>query len=385
MLEGVLKRRLSGKSEVLIALVLLLSSLGWVGCGDRANGAGDDTAADEAGEEQKEEAIPVEVTKLTRGPIEAVLRFSADLEAEESVPVYSRASHRVLRLLVEEGDRVAKGEVMVTLESDEQRNAVAKTKSQLDKAKRDYDRQQSLFEQALISDQVFNESRYELEQLEISLADAKRQLSYTEVRAPISGTVTQRLVKVGDQVTVNQHLFDLVDFDSLVVRLFVPERDLSRVAVGQQTRLTSQALPDRVFLGQVERIAPIVDPRTGTIKVTVEVPQETGLLPGLFLEAELVTAVRADALLVPKRSLVLDEDQVFVFRLGAEERVEKILAQPVLEDSHWIEVIEGLAEGDQVVIAGQAGLKDGDLVRLIEDKSPESLKELVEDEDSSDA
>ncbi|MBZ0111306.1 MAG: efflux RND transporter periplasmic adaptor subunit, partial [Thermoanaerobaculia bacterium] len=352
-----------GSDRVLPLLFVVLTAilgLGLVGCGDRANGA-DDAATE--GEAVDKDAIPVEVAALARGPIEAVLRFSADLEAEESVPVVSRAAHRVLRLLVEEGDRVTKGALLATLEAEEQRNAVAKIDSQLTKARRDYERQRSLFDQALISEQTFIESRYELEQLEINLVDAKRELSYTEVRAPISGTVTQRLVSLGDQVTVNQHLFDIVDFDSLVVRLFVPERDLSRVKVGQEARLSSQALPGRAFFGTVERIAPIVDPRTGTIKVTVKVPQETGLLPGLFLEAQLVTAVRSDALLVPKRSLVLDEDQAFVFRLDDEGRVEKILARAVLEDSAWIEVIEGLAEGDRVVVAGQAGLKDGDLVR----------------------
>lgn len=351
----------------LLVLFLAVSMSGWIGCGERANGSAEDLEGDETAQEE-EKAIPVEVTELTRGPIEAVLHFSADLEAEEAVPVFARAANHVVRLLVEEGDRVEKGQLMVVLESDEQRNAVQRIESQLDKAQRDFERQQNLYDQALVSEQVFIESRYELEQLQLNLDDARRQLSYTQVRAPIAGTVTQRMVKVGDQVNLNQHLFDLVDFDSLVVRLFVPESDLSRVAVGQQVRLTSQALPDRVFLGQVARVAPIVDPQTGTVKVTADVPAESGLLPGLFLEADLVTAVRTDALLVPKRSLVLDEDQAFVFRLGDDQTVEKILARPVLEDSSWIEVREGLEVGDRIVIAGQAGLKNGDRVRLVGDQ-----------------
>jgi membrane fusion protein (multidrug efflux system) len=374
--HGAVVRGIGGRRVRLLSIGLVaLLGVGLSGCGGQANGADESSTGDAEGADDKaadKDSIPVEVASLSRGPIEAVLRFSADLEAEESVPVVSRSAHRVLRLLVEEGDRVSKGALLVTLESAEQRNAVAKIDSQLTKARRDYERQQSLFDQALISEQVFIESRYELEQLEINLVDARRELSYTEVRAPIAGTVTQRLVNLGDQVTINQHLFDIVDFDSLVVRLFVPERDLARVKVGQEARLSSQALPGRAFFGTVQRIAPVVDPRTGTIKVTVKVPQETGLLPGLFLEAQLVTAVRSDALLVPKRSLVLDEDQAFVFRLDDEGRVEKILARAVLEDSAWIEVVEGLVEGDRVVVAGQAGLKDGDRVRLVGASAPVS-------------
>ncbi|MDX1630670.1 MAG: efflux RND transporter periplasmic adaptor subunit [Thermoanaerobaculia bacterium] len=335
---------------------------------------GQESRAEDPGSEEAEEQddrAPVEVAVLQRGPIETVLRFTADLEAERSVPVYARAPHRVTSLAVEEGDEVRRGEVLATLEREAQANALAKVEGQLAKARRDFERQERLFEQELISQETFNQTTYELEQLEIALEDARRELSYTRVEAPIAGTVTRRLVNVGDQVTVNQHLFDIVDFDSLVVRVFVPERQMSRVRVGQPARLRAPSLPARRVEGEVERIAPVVDPQTGTVKVTVDVPREPGLRPGMFLDVALVVAVDDEALLVPKRALVLEDDRSFVFRVTGEETVERLGIDPVLEDARAV-AVDGstLAVGDRLVVAGQAGLKPGDEVRIVGDSEP---------------
>ena len=350
-----------------LSAVLLLGPLACAEGESRAEDGDETGEAGEDGEEGEEDSrAPVEVAVLERGPIEAVLRFSADLEAERSVSVYARAPYRVTSLRVEEGDRVRRGDTLASLERDAQENAVAKVESQLAKARRDHERQQRLFEQELISQETFHQATYEIEQLEIALQEARRELSYTTVEAPIDGIVTRRLVKRGDQVTVNEHLFDLVDFDSLVARVYVSERELARVRGEQPVRIRAQALPGRAFVGRVDRIAPVVDPRTGTVKVTVNVPWEEGLRPGMFLDVEIVTAVEERALLVPKRALVLDDDEVYVFRMTDEGTAERVAIVPALEAPGAVAVADGeLAPGQRVIIAGQAGIKAGDEVRIV--------------------
>ncbi len=318
-----------------------------------------------------EEAVPVEVSALGRGAIEAVLRYSTNLEAEESVGVYSQAARQVRELAVEEGRVVQKGQLLLRLQDEEQRTLLAKSASQLARAEREYERQQRLHAGQMISEQAFNNATYDLEQLKLAHEEALRELSYTEVRAPISGTITERLVSLGDHVMVNQHLFDIVDFSSIVARVYVPEKELPRLRNGQLARLSSAALGPQVYTGRVERLAPIVDPKSGTVKVTVALPDTVGLAPGMFVDVELVTATRTDALLVPKRALVYDNDQVFVYRLENENRVHRVLLRPVLEDKEHVEPAPGLggaglSPGDRVVIAGQAGLKEGGLVRVLE-------------------
>ncbi len=383
---------------ILGILLLLLSAVSSIGCGqgdqveastddtrggqevaqtaaddDQSDAAGDGEAKeDDEDDEDEEEPVPVEVARLERSGIESVLRFSSNLEAEDAVQVVSQAKRLVRELLVEEGDVVRRDQVLLRLQDDEQRSQLSKVRSQFAKAERDYERQKKLFEQELISDQVFSEALFEHEQLQISVEDARRELSYTEVRAPIAGTVTERLVKVGDQVQIGQHLFDLVDFESIVARVFVPEKHLHQLRPGLAARLSTSSGPSEEFAARVERVSPIVDPRSGTVKVTIAVGARPGLRPGLYVDVDLVTATHDQALLVPKRALVYDADQMFVYRLGAERRVERIFIEPLLADKHFVEPREGLEVGDEIVVAGQAGLKDGALVSLPGDEDPES-------------
>jgi membrane fusion protein (multidrug efflux system) len=361
-------------------LVFLVSGLVLSGCGGGENNEGR-TWAEGGGNtdsERKEEAVPVEVAEVERGRIEATLRFSANLEAERDVQVFAEAQRRVTELLVEEGDSVDRGQLLVRLQNDEQQSMLAKVESQLEKARREYKRQESLFAQNLISEQLYNDASHQVEQLEISLEDARRELAYTEVRAPIGGIVTERRVNLGDFVTINQPLFRVVDFDSIVARIYVPENDLRFLQPGQSARITADAIGKKTFRGSIDRISPVVDPGTGTVKVTVATPRQEGLRPGMFVEVELVTAVHEDVVLLPKRSLVYDNDQIFVFLLREERRVERVRVIPALESIDTIEPAEGIASGDQIVVAGQSGLKDGALVRLPGDP----LEDEKEDEEA---
>jgi membrane fusion protein (multidrug efflux system) len=342
-----------------------------------AEGAGDP-------EDRPEEAVPIDVIALGRGTIESALRFSATLEAERDVRVFAEAQRRVVELKVEEGDAVRAGALLIRLQDDEQRSALNKAEVELRQATREFERQKNLYDRKLVSEQVYNDAALIFDQAEIVMEDARRSLTYTEVRAPFAGIVTERLVNVGDYVTLNQPLFRIVDFDSIVARIYVPEKELQSLATGLDARLIAEAIGGDSFVGTVDRISPVVDPGTGTVKVTVATPRQDGLRPGMYVEVELVTAVHEDALLLPKRTIVYDNDQLFVFRLGDERRVERIKVEPLLEDVENIEPASNLAEGDLIVVAGQASLKDGALVRLPGDPDPDDEKDVTGDEDDGD-
>ena len=378
MLEQLTKRL----GIFLVVSVLVLSFGGACGRGDTDTDENDGVAAaggeaengedggDEKGDsgeegDDEEEAVPVEIVALERGRIESILRFSTNLEAENEVQVLSEAARRVTELLVEEGDVVRRGQVLIRLQSEAQETELARVKSQLANAKQEFERQTNLFNQQLISEEEFNEATYQLEQLELALKDARRELGYTQVRAPISGTITERLVNVGDYVTINQRLFDIIDFDSIVARIYVPEKELAKLAVGQEARLFAEAADSDKHYGNVDRIAPRVDPRSGTVKVTVAIPPSEGLLPGMYVTVELITDTHDDAVLVPKKALVYDADQLFIFRLREDDTVERLLIRAVLEDRDNIEPAGVLDDGDRVVVAGQASLKEGSTVRIV--------------------
>jgi multidrug efflux pump subunit AcrA (membrane-fusion protein) len=172
-------------APVLGAVTLCAAAVlaGACGGGDSRANAADGKAGDEAdakdakdkdgkGKEAERQAAPVEVATLRRGPMEAVLRYSADLDAEQSVQVHSQSPQlrRVVQLLVEEGQQVGRGQLLAKLQDDEQRQDVARVSGQLAKARADLKRQERLFEQKLISEQAFTEAKHQLEQLEIELA-----------------------------------------------------------------------------------------------------------------------------------------------------------------------------------------------------------------------
>jgi membrane fusion protein, multidrug efflux system len=322
----------------------------------------------------KEQAIPVEVAALVRGPIEATLKSSWYLEAEQEVKILARTSNRLKELLVEEGSEVRQNQVLARLEDHEQRTSLAKAENQLEKMQAEFTRLENLFQQKLVSEQAYTDMKFELRQLALSVEEARRQVDYTEIRAPISGTITKRMIKLGDLVANNQHLFDIVDFDSIVAYLSVPARHLPQLRVDQPARIRSTVFAGQVFDGYIRRISPVVEPRTGNVKVTIGLLNNQVLLPGMYVEVEIILITKQDALLISKRSVVLDGEQLFVYRLKDGRRVERLALQPALMDPLNIEPAAGFAEGDQLVVAGQTGLKDGALVRLPGDPDPEKDK-----------
>jgi membrane fusion protein (multidrug efflux system) len=340
---------------VCLAILLVLGSA----CGKFGKPKEKETSA-------KETSIPVELTILGRGAIESVLEASSSLEAEREVKVVARTANRVETLRVEEGDEVVLDDLLVQLQNDIQILQVSKASNQVEEAKEEFERQASLHQQNLVSDQAFSQTKYQLQQLQLNLEDAQRELGYTLIKAPIGGKVTQRMVRVGDQVTAGQHLFTVIDFSSIVARLFIPEKELKRVAVNQRVRVRSTAFPEQVFEGYVLRIAPVVESASGMIKVTVGFQDVGPLLPGMYVDADIVTASQNQTLLMPKKAIVYDGEQRFVFRLKPDNTVERILLSIGLEDADHVEPVALLKEGDRIVVAGQTGLKDGSQVKALD-------------------
>lgn len=366
-------------SFLLLAGVLPLLA----GCAVGSGIAGEPPAAGDAAS-AADDAIPVAALPLFRGRIESVLRFSTNLEAENVVDVLAEAERHVTDLLVEEGDTVRVGQTMLLLEDEAQRTALRRVESQLERSRLEYERQRRLFEQDLISEQAYNQARYDMEQLELALEDAERELGYATVQAPISGVVTERLVNVGNHVETHARLFQIVDFDSIVARVFVPERQLSGLFVGQPARVLAQSLTGSREAA-IERISPVVDPQSGTVKVTLSIPRDQGipgnqgLLPGMYVEVDLVAAALEDTLLAPKRALVYDQEQIFVFRVAQDDdgpRAERLLVRVLIESEDVVHLEGELTDGERLIVAGQAGLKDGARVRLLDPR--EALGSVAE-------
>jgi len=310
-------------------------------------------------ESKRPDPVPVEIATVSQGPIAATLSFNSTLETESTVDLYPQVSGQVEELLVEEGDYVRAGDPLVRIDEREWRVDAEEARVNLDRESAEFSRSESLFERNLINQQEYETAKFQLEQMRLRHERAKIRLDHATVRAPFDGVVSEREVQVGARVSNNTKLFSLVSLQDVVARVFVPGRYLPDVAAGQLATITSEFLPGRKFEGWVKRISPVIDPQSGTFKVTVGVKNpDNSIVPGLFVRASIVTEERPAALLVPKRAIVYDGGDQFVFTVDNEGLAERLRLDAGFETAETIEVRSGLAPGDPVIVLGQSGLKD---------------------------
>ena len=376
-------------------------------------GSGSTTQADSKQEgstpkDDKETTVPVEVALARTGEISASINSTANLKAVRQVGIAARTEGVVKELLVEEGAYVDKGQLLCRLDDTQPaiqlqsaRQKLAQAKLQLEKAeilqdktdvqvanaREDYERYQKLFDESLVSQRDVAQAKYRLEELEhdmrassssrrelvhrvdeleAEINQAELEISRTRIEAPFSGFITQRDVDLGQTVRNMDTLFSLADFSPLQADVFLSEKDASLIKAGQPSTVFSGVETDTGLHGKVARISPVVDQSTGTVKVTVELVHGDSLFkPGAFVRVEIQTDTREGSVLIPKRAIVEEDGESFVF-VAHENEVTRVRVQLGYQNGGSIEILNGVAAGDSVVVAGQGGLKEGSKIRLVE-------------------
>ena len=323
---------------------------------------------DESGEDAAEEetpAIPVETTRPSRGDIDAMYSGTAPIEAFADAMVIAKVGGEVRKIMVEEGDDVVSGQVLARLDGDRLRLEKDQAEAKLHKLQRDYQRNVDLKEKGLISAGDFEKIQYEMEALQAAFDLVRLELSYTEIRAPIDGVVSERIIKLGNTIGENTATFQVTSLEPLVSYLHVPEREFRRIGAGQAASIDVDALQGESFDALVARVSPIVDPDTGTFKITIEVSDPSRRLkPGMFGRISIVYDSHSMALQIPRSAVIEEAGQTTVF-IVTENTAEKRIILTGYSDAGNVEVLEGLSDDDEIVIVGQANLKSGSKVSVI--------------------
>ncbi len=350
-----------------------------------ACGGGEPQTADTEVEDTEEEEappVPVETALPERGDIYAVYTGTAPIEAFAEADVVAKVDGEVRTLNVEEGDFVTAGQVLAQLDGDRLRLELNESEANLRKLQRDFERNKDLREKGLLSEGDFEKIQFDMEALEAAYNLAKLELDYTYIRAPIDGVISERIVKLGNTIDVGESLFRVTSLDPLVAYLFVPEREYRSIGAGQPVGIEIDALPGERIEASVTRISPIVDPETGTFKITIEISDaERRLKPGMFGRIAIVYDQRPNALKIP-RSALLEESggtSVFVVEDGVAKRR---IVQTGYSESGMVEILDGLDDADSIVTVGQIGLKDDTKVTIINapgTEDPEPADELDAD------
>jgi membrane fusion protein (multidrug efflux system) len=173
------------------------------------------------------------------------------------------------------------------------------------------------------------------------------------------------MIKVGNMVIPNEATFRVTDLDPLLAVLHVPERQIDKLRVGHAAKFVVDAIEDAEYGGRIERISPVVDPATGTIKVTVEVYDSSRRLkPGMFARVHIVHDTHTCTVLAPRDAIIEEDDKTSVFVVRDSTAYRQSVETGYVNSVH-IEVVSGLDEGDTVVTIGKGSLKDSTRVEMV--------------------
>lgn len=371
--------------------------------------------------------ILVEVDTVSHGSVADYLETTGSIESEAQADIAVETTGTVTQIAAEEGDSVSRGQLLAVIENPSLEASARRASIELERAEADLERARTLHGQQAISDSELRQAEVSYRTAQTSANEARRTRGFTRVTSPIDGTVSVRDIRVGE--LASGRAFQVVDLSRLRVIVQLPEKDLAHVRVDQIVRLSSAYNEGAVSTGKVVRISPVVDPASGTVRVTINVDSgQDALRPGQFAKVRIEVDRHEGVITIPRRGLVWedgepvawvvtdapheeaeeetpdedadmgeDEAGFFARLFGGGGRVQEAdeadeadavpevdIPQRVAErrvltvgfmDPEQIEVSEGLSEGEQIVVVGNANLRDGTMVRLPDDPAPQASSE----------
>jgi cobalt-zinc-cadmium efflux system membrane fusion protein len=356
------------------AVLLISLGLGLAGCG-RSGGAEDSGASTPVPE--------VTVAKVERAPITQNLIVSGNLAAlpNRDAKVAALVAGRIARVLVVEGDRVKEGQPLAELDStllqEQERQAeaaVAQAKASAENARVAAEREESLLARGISSRKEVEDARTQLavnsatlKQAEAGLATAKAQVSRSVVRAPFPATVVKRFAAPGEQVdgTAAQPVVEVAQIEILELMGTVPATRLSEVNLGQAFSLETNAVPDTKFTAKVVSILPAVDPATnnGTVRIRIENAKHQ-LKFGQYLSINVPVKQHGQHLVVPRPAIYPDESGEPHVYLVTRDEATSVAVKVGVQSGDKAEILEGINEGDTVIVTGGYGLPEKSKIRV---------------------
>jgi RND family efflux transporter MFP subunit len=317
------------------------------------------------------------------------------IEAVDRLQLVPRVTGRLEKLHVKTGDSVTRGQLIATLEHQQQDALIGATEAQVASARADAERARAEMSNAKTNldrfERLLNEGFSTQQQYDsMSTAYASSRASYNaavakerqaaaelqRVRAtrqdyiiysPLDGTVmSDYSLTSGTMISPNSPIVDIADLRRLKASLRIPELKIFAIIPGMDVILRFDALPDEEFHGQVTRVDPFVDPSTRTSAVEIELDNEaTGnrLRPGMFGQAAIVEREFKNAILVPVNAVQTGDNGTFVF-LESDGEAHMRLVTTGMRQGNYLHVTDGLTSGDQVIVFGGANLNDGDRVTI---------------------
>ncbi len=364
---------MSKRALYIFACLLVLTSCG----DDSANKGGKWPGAGKGAGARSAKTIPVEVSNPEVGLSASYYVTTATIEPSSDANINSRASGVVKQILREEGDDVKAGDVLLILDDDDQQLRLKQAEQKLASAEREYKRLNKMKKAGVVSPTEYEaaDNAYQVADTEKRLAELA--LSYTRVAAPFDGRVVWREVDLGAYVGQGELLYRMMAINPLLIRLHIPANRLGMVAEGQPVELKVDTV-EQPLQATVSLVSPIVDPNTGTIKITLRLDNYPATVrPGDFAEISMVTDKRENALLISSVAVIEERGQhyVYVVKDGVSKRRSVELGF-IMSDK--TELISGVEANDWVVTKGQRNLNDDVKVQVLAENGIATTSEKSE-------
>jgi membrane fusion protein, multidrug efflux system len=302
-------------------------------------------------------AREVKVVKAEMADISSYMEFSGKISADEAINVKPAMGGKVVELLVQEGSVVTKGDLLAKLDDTQLQQA----KIQYDNMEKNYKRMKELKKTGAIDGATFDE-------VETGYKVAKSAYEFmqenTFIQAPINGVVTTRFRKVGEHydAMMDPMLLRMINLEKVKAVVQVSDADVNNIKKGMNVKLMINN-SEQEFKGKITFISPEADMMSGTFVVEMTIKNKNNLLRNnQFARIKILTDTSKDAIVVPQEA-VIDGDHVFIIQ--AEKAVKKMVSLG-LENEYEIEITDGIDPGDEVVVIGNAGLSEADMVKVID-------------------
>jgi membrane fusion protein (multidrug efflux system) len=325
----------------------------------------------------KKDIQPVRVITLTLEPrrLEDKINLPAAVEAYEDLEVKAEVPGQVIKVLVDEGQIVKKGQIIVHLDDRDYETRLARVEANYRLAKLDYDRNVSLAKKQVTSIATVDSLEARLKDLEAQLDEARLSLSRTKIVAPINGKVNEIKSKQGDFLSVGDPVAQIIQFDKVKVKVGVPESDVAAIFDLDKADVIIDALGKRMVQGRKVFLSSQPQSLSRLYDLELEVPNPDGhILPGMFARVDLVKQVFSQALAVPLYAVIARGEERFVFiEENGQAKMRNINLGMI---TGWqVQITAGLQAGDKVIVVGHRLLSDGQTVDVI--KNVSDAKEIL--------
>ncbi len=317
-----------------------------------------------------ERSLPIRAVEIAPRDLTRTIQLSGMVEPRQQVRLAARTDGVITRMLVEEGDRVEQDQLLAEIDVREARAELRRAEANVNQAETTLRRMQQLLERDYIDDASFEAARADLEVARAELELWQTRVSFGDVRSSLDGVVVERYFEPGEAIARLEPLVTLAAIGQQVLRLGVSELDVGGVAVGDEVRLSIDALADdNTITGTVQRIFPAADSASRLVTVEVALPDamDHGIRPGYLARAELVVERIVNALTVPVTATGrTSAGEYFVMVINDQGRIERRVIEPGVTRGTWRVVEQGLRAGERIVATNPLDLNEGEKVRIVD-------------------